>query len=178
MSAYEILKYGSQVLRTKAEKVENIDVEIREIASKMFQTMWSYDGIGLAANQVGIAKRIIVIDISHLDKNFTPTALINPEILDSEGDIIMEEGCLSVPGIYEEVKRAEKITVQFQSVDGSTNKWTCEGLLARVIQHEIDHLDGILFPDLIPSVKKKLLEGKLKDISRGIPVEKIKEKII
>lgn len=178
MSSYEILKYGAQVLRTKAAKVENIDDEIRQITSNMFQTMWTYDGIGLAANQVGITKRIIVIDISHLDQNFTPTALINPEIIESEGEITMEEGCLSVPGIYEEVKRAEKITVKFQSVDGSTNQWECEGILARVIQHEIDHLEGVLFPDLIPPVKKKLLEGKLKDISRGIPVGKVKEKVI
>lgn len=176
MTIYNIYKYGDSILREKAEVVKDINDEIRQIASNMFQTMWSYDGIGLAANQVGIAQRIIVIDVSHYLTDFIPTALINPEIIETDGEIVMEEGCLSVPGIYEEIKRPEKIKVKFLTVEGETQVLECNGILSRAIQHEIDHLNGILFPDLLTSVKRKMLSGKLKDISKGIPVGKTKAK--
>lgn len=177
MTIYNIYKYGASILREKSEEVKNIDDEIRQIVSNMFQTMWSYDGIGLAANQVGIAKRIIIIDVSHYIPDFIPTALINPEIIETEGEIVMEEGCLSVPGIYEELKRPEKIKVKFQTVENETQVWECGGILSRAIQHEIDHLNGVLFPDLLTPVKRKMLSGKLKDISKGIPVGKNKSKV-
>jgi len=171
MATYEVLKYGNPILRKKADRVEQIDDKTKKIVSDMFQTMWSSNGIGLAAIQVGILKRIIVIDLSHLIDDFVPTALINPEITEPEGEIPYEEGCLSVPGIYEEVIRPEKVKVKFQTVDGNTEEWNCAGFLSRVIQHELDHLNGILFIDRISTVKRQLLSSKLKKISKGIPVK-------
>jgi peptide deformylase len=159
MSLLEILHFPDPRLRQKAEPVEFVDDEIRSIADSMLETMYAAPGIGLAAIQVNILKRIIVIDITE-EKN-QPLVIINPEILESQGSEKMEEGCLSVPGIYEEVKRAETIRVRYLDREGKTIEQEVTGLLAVCIQHEMDHLEGKLFVDYLSELKRNRIRKKL-----------------
>lgn len=159
MSLLEILHFPDPRLRQKAEMVEAVDDDIRAIADSMLETMYAAPGIGLAAIQVNILKRIIVIDITE-EKN-QPLVIINPEILESHGSEKMEEGCLSVPGIYEDVKRAETIRVRFMDRDGKTVEQEVNGLLAVCIQHEMDHLEGKLFVDYLSEMKRNRIRKKL-----------------
>jgi peptide deformylase len=135
----------------------------------MFDTMHEASGIGLAANQIGELKRILVVDISDMEsgKGTKPLAIINPEIIDEEGEWEMEEGCLSIPDIREKVTRSEKITVKYHDVNMKKVELEADGLLARVILHELDHLNGVLFTDHLTSTKKTLLRPKLKKIMKG-----------
>jgi peptide deformylase len=169
MSVLPIYTDGSPFLRKKAQPVTAFNDEILKLVMDMFETMRKANGIGLAANQVGILKRVIVIDISEMEglENVEPLALINPEIVKGEDTLIMEEGCLSVPHVRDEVERAEKIRVRFK--DASFNDITidADGILARVILHEADHLDGILFIDHLSPAKRKLHEEELKKIRSG-----------
>lgn len=137
-----IRKNGDPVLRMKSDEVGEIDEEIEELVENMFETMYSANGVGLAAPQVGISKRMIVVDTGDL-----PIALINPVILERSGEDTSVEGCLSVPGVQGEVTRAERVCVKGMTLDGKEYEFCAEGLLARAFQHEIDHLDGILFID-------------------------------
>jgi peptide deformylase len=137
-----IRKNGDPVLRMKSDEVGKIDEEIEELVENMFETMYSANGVGLAAPQVGISKRMIVVDTGDL-----PIALINPVILERSGEDTSVEGCLSVPGVQGEVTRAERVCVKGMTLDGKEHEFCAEGLLARAFQHEIDHLDGILFID-------------------------------
>ncbi len=159
MSLLEILHFPDPRLRQKASPVAMVDGEIRTIVDNMFETMYSAPGIGLAAVQVNILKQIIVIDISEDKKQ--PFCLINPEILESHGEEKMEEGCLSVPGIYEKVKRAESIRVRYLDREGKTIENDISGLLAVCIQHEIDHLEGKLFVDYLSEMKRNRIRKKL-----------------
>ncbi len=144
------------------------DNDIRLIQD-MFDTMHEASGIGLAANQIGELKRILVVDISDMEsgKGTKPLAIINPEIIDEEGEWEMEEGCLSIPDIREKVTRSEKITVKYYDVNMKKVELEADGLLARVILHELDHLNGVLFTDHLTSTKKTLLRPKLKKIMKG-----------
>ncbi len=144
------------------------DNDIRLIQD-MFDTMHEASGIGLAANQIGELKRILVVDISDMEsgKGTKPLAIINPEIIDEEGEWEMEEGCLSIPDIREKVTRSEKITVKYHDVNMKKVELEADGLLARVILHELDHLNGVLFTDHLTSTKKTLLRPKLKKIMKG-----------
>ena len=130
----------------------------------MIDTMYMDNGIGLAAPQVGISKKIIVVDPTFGDDENSLRDMINPEIIETEKECELEEGCLSIPGVFEMVTRPEKITVKYHDVDGEEHRLEADGLLARVIQHEIDHLEGILFIDRLSTVKRNLLSKTLREI--------------
>lgn len=159
MAILNVLHYPDPRLRTKAEPVEGVDKSIVKLVEDMFETMYQAPGIGLAATQVNVHKRVITIDISE-DKN-QPLCLINPQITQSSGTEKSEEGCLSVPGIYEKVKRAEKITVSALDKQGNTFELEADGLLAVCIQHEMDHLEGKLFVDYLSELKRQRIKKKL-----------------
>lgn len=161
--------YGDPVLRLRAEPVAEISQAVEQLVREMTETMYADHGVGLAAPQVGTSQRIIVVDTSLGEDRDHPTAMINPQILEAEGEEAMEEGCLSVPDVFETVVRASRVTVGYQDLAGQTRQMACEGLLARIVQHETDHLDGILFVDRISLLKRQLLGGKLKQISQDGP---------
>ncbi|MDH5409332.1 MAG: peptide deformylase [Gammaproteobacteria bacterium] len=159
MTILKILHYPDDRLRTVAQPVTEVNDEIRQIVADMFETMYQAPGIGLAATQVDIHQRIIVIDISE-EKN-QPLCLINPEITARDGEQEMDEGCLSVPGIYETVKRADQIDVKALDQDGNVQEIHADGLLAVCIQHEMDHLAGKLFVDYLSMLKRSRIKKKL-----------------
>lgn len=159
MAILEILHYPDKRLRTVAKPVEKVDDDIRKLVDNMLETMYSAPGIGLAATQVNVHQRVIVIDVSQ-DKN-QPLCLINPEILETTGTEETEEGCLSVPDIYESVQRAERVTVKALNREGESFTKEADGLLSVCIQHEMDHLVGKLFVDYLSSLKQQRLKKKL-----------------
>jgi peptide deformylase len=141
---------GDRVLRQPAKRISKVNDEIRQIIVEMLQTMYSNDGIGLAAPQVGINKQLLVIDIELKDETKNPLIMINPEVKNSGGDLITgEEGCLSVPEVFLDVVRPDRVEVVYRDEDGRPKHLITEGLLARVIQHEMDHLNGVLFVDRV-----------------------------
>ena len=159
-----ILTYPDDRLRTIAEKVTEFDDDLRQLVFDMIVTMSSNNGIGLAAPQVGIAKRVITIA---LDEN--PLALINPIIIASRGgDITSEEGCLSVPGYFDTIKRHAEVIVSFQTVEGEQKESTASGMLATVVQHEIDHLNGKLFVDYLSPFKQSRAREKSKKTAKKL----------
>lgn len=147
----QILTYPEPFLATKALPVRSVDGRIRELVRDMFDTMYDSKGIGLAAPQVGVGKRVIVVDISPVEEESKPLALVNPEIVGKQGQVEGMEGCLSVPGVEGSVCRYESITVQGKNESGDPVTIEANGLLSRVLQHEIDHLDGVLFIDRLSS---------------------------
>ena len=159
MARLPILEYPDPRLRIRAEPVTKVDAEIRRIAKDMLETMYAAPGIGLAATQVDIHKRLIVLDISE-DRN-QPYCLINPEIVAREGAINTEEGCLSVPGTFDCVDRARKIKVRALDTEGAPFDLEAEDALAVCIQHEMDHLDGKLFVDYLSEMKRQRLKKKM-----------------
>jgi len=161
-----ILEYPDKRLRTVAKPVNKINDAVNKLIKDMFDTMYNAPGIGLAATQVNSHQRIIVIDVSENQND--PISLINPEIIDKSGEIESEEGCLSVPSYYENVKRANNIRVKSLDQNGDTVQTNASGVLAICIQHEIDHLDGILFVDHLSKLKQKRLKKKTKKIKTTI----------
>ncbi len=159
MAILNILHFPDERLRTVAKPVEKVTDKHRTLVSNMLETMYDAPGIGLAATQVNVHERILVIDISE-EKN-DPIVLINPEILEKDGDQEFDEGCLSVPGIYETVHRAEKVRVKALNVQGESFEMEAHGLLAVCIQHEMDHLLGKLFVDYLSQLKKQRIRKKL-----------------
>ncbi len=159
MALLEILHFPDPRLRKKASPIDEVNDQVRQTVKDMFETMYAAPGIGLAATQVNIQKQIIVIDVSE-DKN-SPICLINPEIISQAGEEEMQEGCLSVPGIFETVQRAETIEVQALNENGDSVTHQVEGLLAVCIQHEMDHLDGKLFVDYLSPLKRQRIQKKL-----------------
>jgi peptide deformylase len=176
----DIVKYGNSVLRTKGQRLETIDDEIRALAADMLETMYEADGVGLAAQQVGHALQLTVIDVSEAEsrpsqmwlageevdpKEHMPLVLINPELeLDDEVEI-GTEGCLSFPEITGEIPRSLKVKVKAQDLNGNRVEFEAAGLLGRAVQHEADHLNGILFIDRMSSATKAALAGKLKRLA-------------
>jgi peptide deformylase len=158
----EIITIGHPVLHSRAEEVQNIDDEIRNLAYCMVKTMHSAPGIGLAAPQVEKGLRLITIDLSVGEKEDELIILVNPEIISQEGEALLEEGCLSVPGVNERVKRPYKIHIKGIDLDGKEISIEAEGLLARVFSHEIDHLNGKLFIEHLSPLKQSLLKKSLK----------------
>ncbi len=158
MALLDILCFPDPRLRTRSSPVDQVDDEIRQLADDLLETMYAAPGIGLAATQVNVHKRLIVIDIS--ENNDQPLILINPGITAREGEEETEEGCLSVPGIYENVVRAERITVTALNRAGDAFELTTDGLLAVCIQHEIDHLEGKLFIDYLSEMKRKRIKKR------------------
>jgi peptide deformylase len=164
MALLEVLHFPDTRLRTKAVSVSEVDDGIRGVVRDMFETMYAAPGIGLAATQVNIHQRIIVIDVSS-DQD-QPLCLINPELVASDGEEEMEEGCLSVPGYYETVRRAERVRVRALNEQGETFEMDADGLLAVCIQHEMDHLDGKLFVDYLSPLKRSRIRSKLEKQTR------------
>lgn len=164
MAILNILHFPDPRLRTKAENVNAVDDTIRRLVDDMFETMYDAPGIGLAATQVDVHQRIITIDVSE-DKD-QPLCLINPEILTKEGEEEMDEGCLSVPGIYEKVHRAEYIRFRALDRQGEPFEMEADGLLAVCVQHEMDHLEGKLFVDYLSSLKRERIRKKLEKLRR------------
>ncbi len=159
MTKLRILEFPDPRLRKKATPVEVVDDALRGLIDDMFETMYEAPGIGLAATQVDVHKRLLVADISQ--EKTDPYVLINPQLLEKDGVIVSEEGCLSVPGYYEEVERAEHIRVSFLNRDGEEVEMEAEGMLAVCFQHEIDHLDGKLFVDYLSEVKRQRIRNRL-----------------
>ena len=169
MAILKILEFPDPRLRKKAAAVTDIDDDLRNLIDDMLETMYAAPGIGLAATQVDVHKRLLVADIS--PEKDDPRALINPEILEKDGTAISEEGCLSVPGYFEEVERAESIRIRYLDRDGAPVEKNAEGLLAICIQHEIDHLNGKLFVDYLSEAKRQRIRKKLEKDRRQQPAE-------
>lgn len=159
MALLPILRYPDPRLHTRATQVAEVNDEIRKLVNDMAETMYEAPGIGLAATQVDVHKRVVVIDVSE-DKSGL-LALINPEIIARSGEQVCEEGCLSVPGIYDKVTRAEKVRVRALNPKGETFEFDAEGLLAVCVQHELDHLDGKVFVEYLSQLKQTRIKGKL-----------------
>lgn len=164
MAKLEILHFPDPRLRTRALPVPVVDAAIRQLIDDMFETMYAAPGIGLAATQIDFHQRLLVVDVS--EEKDQPLVFINPEILLRDGIEEMEEGCLSVPGIYDKVQRAERIKVRALDRDGQAFELEADGLLAVCIQHEIDHLDGKLFVDYLSSLKRQRIRKKLEKARR------------
>lgn len=159
MAILKILEFPDPRLRKKAVPVDAVDDDLRRLIDDMFETMYAAPGIGLAATQVDVHRRVLVADVS-VDKD-SPRVLVNPEILAKDGVAVTEEGCLSVPGYYEEVERAEHVKVRYLDRDGTAREEDLEGLLAVCVQHEIDHLDGKLFVDYLSEAKRQRIRKRL-----------------
>ena len=169
MALLPIYTYNHPVLRKKARLIKRPSDDLSELAGNMLETMHRANGIGLAANQIGSLQRIIVVDISGTDgvDKFEPLVMVNPELVDNEGQWAIEEGCLSIPELRHEVQRPEKVHLRFRDLSYDLREIEAYGLLGRVILHEIDHLNGVLFIDHINVIKRKLLKGRLNKIDRG-----------
>ncbi|HYA02121.1 MAG TPA: peptide deformylase [Syntrophobacteria bacterium] len=162
MAVLEICTFPDKVLLQKAEPISAIDREIARLADDMAETMYSAPGIGLAANQVGVPRRLIVIDTSRRDVDSQLIVIVNPEIISGEGLITMEEGCLSVPDYQAEVTRYQKVKVRGLDLQGKSMELDAEGLLAVVLQHEIDHVNGKLFIDHLSRLKRELCKRRMR----------------
>ncbi|MDR0311367.1 MAG: peptide deformylase [Acidobacteriota bacterium] len=163
-----ILKYGAPSLREISQPVEKFDEDLEKLAADMFETMYAAPGIGLAAPQVGVNIRLIVIDIRDGDESAgRKLILCNPRITASEGTQEGDEGCLSVPDFMEHVKRPMKVAIEAQNIKGEPFELTGEGMLARAICHEIDHLDGVMFVDRVSPLKRALMRGKIRKLTKA-----------
>ncbi|RMG63108.1 MAG: peptide deformylase [Calditrichaeota bacterium] len=167
MAVLPIIKLGHPSLRKRALEVTRFDDELVRLARNMIDTMRVNEGIGLAGNQVNVLQRIFVIDFQLVDETQEARAFVNPRILRGEGSVKMEEGCLSIPGVRADVVRPETVEVEYQDLEGRTHREVLTELPARVFQHELDHLDGILFIDHLSPVQRKLLEPQLKSIQEA-----------
>ncbi len=170
MAIREIRKFPDPVLRRKTGRVEAIDSSIQKLIDDMVETMYAAPGVGLAANQVGIPLQLAVIDITSREerekgKQRPLVVIINPEILSQEGSIAEEEGCLSIPEYAETVKRAAKVRVRAQDRTGKQFEMEAEGLMAKALQHEIDHLNGLLFVDRLSPLKKSIFKRKYRKVA-------------
>jgi peptide deformylase len=159
--------YGDPVLREKALAVAGVDDSVRALIADMRETMKAYTGVGLAANQVGVLQRVLVVDVPLDDERRAAMALVNPVIVARSGSETGEEGCLSIPGIFEDVTRALQIKVRGLDERGQPLAFDAEGYLARALQHEVDHLDGVLFVDRLSLLKRQFLRRTLDAMARG-----------
>lgn len=173
MALLPILKYPDPRLRIRAKSVPEVDQTVASLIADMLETMYDAPGIGLAATQVDVHKRVLVLDIS--EERNQPCCLINPRILAQHGQIGYEEGCLSVPGIYEEIQRAQRISVEALNEKGVPVSFEAEGFLAICIQHEMDHLEGKLFVDYLSELKRQRLKKKVAKRSRRVDVDADRE---
>ncbi len=171
MAKRDILHFPDPRLRTRAAPVAKVDDSIRTLVDDLFETMYAAPGIGLAATQVDVHQRVIVIDVS--EERDEPRVFINPELLAADGEEESDEGCLSVPDYFDSVRRAERVRVRALDQDGATFELDADGLLAVCIQHEIDHLEGKLFVDHLSALKRKRLRRKLEKQSRQDGTESV-----
>jgi peptide deformylase len=163
----EILIWPDPVLKKKAAAVPQVTDAVRTLIRDMFETMYAADGVGLAAPQVGILQRVIVLDTTPRQPEAKPIAMVNPVIVSTEGHTTYTEGCLSLPGEAEEVERAAKVVVKFLDTEGKEQQLECEGLLAIAVQHETDHLNGTVFVDHLSSLKRDLIRKRMKRLKEG-----------
>ena len=165
MAVREIVIYPDDRLRKHAAEVTVFDDELKELVQDMFDSMYHYEGIGLAAPQIGVSRRVVTIDIvdgdAQVEENHNRIVLINPEIVSREGTTVYKEGCLSVPQCYEDVERAEKIVLKAKDADGNDQEFHADGLLAICMQHELDHLNGHVFVDHISTLKRDRITKKM-----------------
>lgn len=167
MTLRRVRYYGDPALRKRALEVAEFDASLLALVEDMRETMIAYNGVGLAANQVGVLQRVLVVDVPPEDGPRVRYALVNPVIDRRAGSAKNEEGCLSIPGIYEEVPRAQKIRVRAKDERGAPVEFVAEDYLARAIQHEVDHLDGVLFVDRLSLLKRQFLRRSLEALARG-----------
>lgn len=167
MSVRRVVIYGDPVLRRKADEVASFDDSLRTLVGDMFETMRAYNGVGLAANQVGVPQRVFVLDVPVAEGVRERLAVVNPVLDRREGKETGEEGCLSMPGVYEDVVRAAQLRLRGFDEHGKPIERIVEGYLARAVQHETDHLDGVLFTDRLGPLKKQFLRRQLDELARG-----------
>lgn len=160
----EILIWPDPVLKQKAVDVTTVDDATRTLVADMFETMYAADGVGLAAPQVGVLNNIIVLDTTPRQPESAPIAMLNPRIVAREGSVTYEEGCLSIPGEAEEVDRAAMVTVEYLDPQGQPQTMRCDGLLAIAVQHEMDHLLGVVFVDHVSALKRELIRKRMKKL--------------
>lgn len=163
----DIVKYPDPILQRPTEKVVDFNDELRTLAADMFESMYKAQGIGLAAPQIGVSRRITVVDLSNKQNPNEKIVLVNPEIVHKEGRQVEEEGCLSLPEIRDKVVRAARVRVKAQDLDGNPIELDGTDLLARAFQHEIDHLDGILFPWRLSALKRDLILRKIRKLQKS-----------
>ncbi len=169
---YPIVLYGDPILKKRGEDVTPDSADIKQLSEDMFETMYQANGIGLAAPQIGISLRMFIVDSSPIDeeegRDGFKRVFINPEVIESSGDSWnFEEGCLSIPGIRADVQRPPSVTIRYQDEDWQEHTETLDGMAARIVLHEYDHVEGVLFTDRINGLKRRLLKGKLNSISKG-----------
>lgn len=160
----DILVWPHPLLKKPATPVVKVDDSVRALVADMFETMYAAEGVGLAAPQVGVLQRVIVLDTTPRQPESLPLAMINPELLTLEGETTYTEGCLSIPGEAEDVVRAASVTVRFLDTEGQSQTLACEGLLAIAVQHEVDHLDGIVYVDHISTLKREFIRRRMKKL--------------
>jgi peptide deformylase len=175
MSVAEIRIYPDPILQVKAAHIENIDERIARLADEMAETMYAAPGVGLAAPQIGVSERLIVVDVRNSKGEKDLITLVNPQIMELGERIVEEEGCLSVPGIREQVARARRVLIRGYDLNERERQIEAEGLLAVAFQHEIDHLDGILFIDRISRLKRGIIQRKMRKLMREAQTSKEKE---
>ena len=174
MALRDIIKLPDKRLRLSSEPVKRVDAGIRKLVDDMFETMYDAPGIGLAAIQIGIAKRVVTMDLSKKDDAHEPRVLINPEIVwSSDEQATREEGCLSIPDYYEEVKRPAEVKVQYLDLDGRPREIEAKGLLATCLQHEIDHINGVLFIDHLSKLKRDRVTKKFAKAAKTVAAKKV-----
>ncbi|UCC43814.1 MAG: peptide deformylase [Candidatus Zixiibacteriota bacterium] len=165
MAERRIVLYGDPVLREKAAKVDEINQEVKDLVSDLVDALKGAQGLGLAAPQIGVSKRVFVVDLSVIDLSESVRVFINPEIVQTDDEIELEEGCLSFPGIYQRIVRPAKVRVRALDINGEQFEMTFDGLAARAVLHENDHLNGVLFIDHISPLTRTMLKGKLKKLA-------------
>jgi len=167
MAARSVVTYGNPFLKRRAGEITQIDDSVKKLAEEMFETLERSRGVGLAAPQVGVSLRLIVLSIPSEDGTRWKCAIVNPELVSKKGKITSEEGCLSVPGIYEEITRAEEVEVRGLDLEGKPIKVSGKGLLAKAAQHEIDHINGILIVDRLSAIKRHVLQSRLRRLEES-----------
>jgi peptide deformylase len=172
---HEILVWPHPVLKQKAQRVAKVDDEIRTLIKDLYESMYAADGVGLAAPQIGVLKSVIVLDTTPRQPEATPVAMVNPEIIELDGKTTYKEGCLSVPGEAEDVDRASSVTVRYLDETGEEQTLKAEGLLAIAVQHETDHLKGVMFVDHISSLKRELIRKRMKKLQASMEEDKAEQ---
>jgi peptide deformylase len=167
MAVVPIRRFGDPVLRNSTEAVRNFDGDLRKLVRDMIDTMYAAPGIGLAANQIGVSRRVAVIDLSVGEHPDQVIVMVNPEIISREGEITEEEGCLSVPEFTEMVSRPDRVKMRFQNLEGKPQEMEGEGLLARAFAHEVDHLNGNLYLDYLRGLKKERILKKIQKLVKA-----------
>ncbi len=166
MAERSIVVYGDPILRQVSQPIEEIDNEVKDLVATLVAALKKANGLGLSAVQVGVLKRLFIVDVSVVDASESLRVFINPEIIETSGNVELEEGCLSFPGLYQKIVRPSKVRVRATDLDGNQFALEVDGMVARAILHEFDHLEGKLFVDLLSSLARTLIRGRLKKLAR------------